>query len=122
MGKSKKLIEFIIYLFIQGWKLPARIITLSDEKALIMPYVYPVPETKWSDPIVKNAIKKAVEQFANLGYFHQDLHPRHVGLYKDSLTSVLKAVLFDLENVKSVKKGKETEEAITKMMKVLKLD
>ncbi len=70
---------------------------LNGRWGLVMPWVKPCSEEEFEDPGTKEAVKKAVKRLAEIGYCHDDLHLRHVGLYRDNGT--VNALLFDFGSV-----------------------
>ena len=50
-----------------------------------------------NNPDIKEAIKNVIQRLAEVGYEHDDLNWRHVGLYQTSRS--INAVLFDLARV-----------------------
>ncbi len=63
-----------------------------------MPFVLPCPKALRNNADVLKAAERAAYQMAEAGYKHNDLHWRHVGLYKEK--GLLKVVFFDLADVK----------------------
>jgi len=82
------------------WDPRVRISFLGNQRALIMPYVYPCTEEDWKLQDVRQAAEEAVTVIANKYFKHNDLNRRHVGLYK--LKEITKAVLFDLADVSPI--------------------
>ena len=65
---------------------------------LIMPRFAHVRDDQHQDLGIVDAVNCEMENFADRGLVHSDLHWRHVGLYKDE-KNILRAVFFDLGRV-----------------------
>lgn len=63
--------------------LPATVIRLGGEWALVMPYLKPVPCTNATvqnlDPAIRSALEQSIDDLANRGLCHMDLKWSHVG-------------------------------------------
>ena len=93
------------------WNIEVKITTFIGQSVLVMPWLKTCLENM--EEGVKVAVKEAVERFANSGYHHDDLHLRHVGLYKEG-TGRLRAILFDLAHTSKINESPSS--AITSMM------
>ena len=102
------------------WKLPAKLISLNKDTALMMPFVKPCSESDWINNDVLSAVREAIKKLANHGYEHDDLHRRHVGLYEDKKEH-LHAVLFDLAKMKKIQNKDNKKNAVRAMMATLNI-
>jgi hypothetical protein len=68
-------------------------------EGLVMPRFAHVTERDRSNPDVVHAVRAEIKNFAQKNLVHNDLHWRHVGLYRDR-ENVLRAVFFDLARLK----------------------
>ena len=93
---GKDILEQEKNIWICIWNLPARVVQLFDQHALIIPYVETNPENV-SDTKKIQSTKSAIEKLAKGGFIHNDLHWRHVGFYNKE--EEIQAVLFDLVRV-----------------------
>jgi len=101
------------------WKQNAvRVTKLASTHALLMPFVKPLTEDEWEDTNKRNLVRAAVQELADNGLRHKDLHRRHVGLHKDS-----RVFIFDLSRTKEVDTADEEAKslAVKKMLARLNL-
>ena len=90
---------------------------LNGTKVLVMSWVKPCSEEEMNNnPDIKEAIKNVIQRLAEVGYEHDDLNWRHVGLYQTSRS--INAVLFDLARVCRVE---NKDKSILAMFKDLKI-
>jgi hypothetical protein len=75
----------------------ARVVRLAETDVLLMRF-YKTSSSAPSTP-QRQAAAKAIGRMASFGWNHTDLHWRHVGLYRDTATNDLGAVLIDLGQV-----------------------
>ena len=71
--------------WIDIWQRKAREVTLCNQTALLMPYVY-ISDNPTKEE--KEAAAKAIDIISNKGYFHNDLSWKHVGFYTKNETLV----------------------------------
>ena len=90
---------------------------LNRRWGLVMPWVKPCSVAEFEDPGTKEAVKKAVEQLVKIGYCHDDLHLRHVGLYREK--GIVNALLFDFGRVTKITKNPEVD-SLAYMMEQIK--
>ena len=83
----------------------ARIVTLAEKRALVMPYVKTWTAAAGKGAAIKAAVKAAVQHMAGSGWQHHDVEWRHVGLYKDE-GGATKTLLIDLGSAKRIAAGK----------------
>lgn len=104
----------IVYIWKEIWKIPVRVQKLLGKDALVMPYLSRCNTEPTQEQ--RQLACSAIEALACAGFCHNDLHWRHVGLIKRNKT--LKAVLFDLANVKQTQ---DVSAARSTMLNKLKL-
>ena len=100
------------------WKCEVLVKILNNRSVLVMPWLKHCTEDDYAnDPNIRSAVNEAVEKFANAGYLHDDIHYRHIGLFRKN--SRLQALLFDLARVSHTE---SSEDAISEMMQKLTID
>ena len=105
------------------WKCDVIIKQLNNRPVLVMPWVKPCSENEFhSNEEIQVAVNDAIKTMANAGYMHDDLHWRHVGLYRKD--GILRALLFDLSRTTRINRQDPTsiEDTVTRMMSELKID
>lgn len=88
---------------------------LNGMHVLVMPWLKPCAEEEWKKPEIREAVRVAVMKLSSLGYKHDDLHNRHVGLYRKD--SRVNALLFDYARVLEV----DPATALSEMLQDLEL-
>jgi hypothetical protein len=63
------------------WQIAARVITLKNQKVLLMPFVKIILKQDDLSDDHKDATKAAIDKCVVAGYEHNDLTWRHVGFY-----------------------------------------
>ena len=139
LSKAKERLEGEAKLWRDVWnQKDVRVISLAGDHALLMPYVKAIDlEQVKQSPELSAAVHSAIKEMASAGYYHKDLHWRHVGLLEapvvagkgknrrgskkqsqqSTSTALPAVVLFDLALVDEVSE----EQAMTQMLKALKL-
>lgn len=117
-GKNEKLAMKEKEMWKEIWNIDVKIVDFMEQSVLVMPWLKPCTEDEViREKEVKAVVKEAVEQFAMLGYKHDDLHLRHVGLYREEEN--LKALLFDLARTSKIDELSDSTSAVTDMLKDL---
>ena len=103
----------------KAWNCNVIIKRLNNLPVLIMLWVKPCSENEFhSNEEVKVSVKDAVTRMASVGYMHDDLRWRHVGLYRKD--GRLRALLFDLSRATPIKRDRASiEHTISQMMSEL---
>ena len=115
-SNNKKMLSKEAEIWNIAWQCDVTIKQLNGRSALVMPWVKPCTDEEFRDDKVQIAIKKAINTLAEAGYQHDDLHQRHIGLYRRN--SKYGAVLFDLARVSE---KSDEQKSITEMMKSLQI-
>eukprot|EP01133_Synstelium_polycarpum_P018885 gene18885-22592_t len=63
------------------WGLKTVVKPWNQRYALMMPYVKIADDGDWNNNDFKEAVKDALSKFDKAGFYHADLHRRHVGKY-----------------------------------------
>ncbi|KAF2078259.1 hypothetical protein CYY_000449 [Polysphondylium violaceum] len=82
------------------WGLPTLKGKWNGAKGFLMPFVLPASQTDWEDPTFIPLVAQAVRSLVDALYHHNDLHRRHVGLYKKGGQKVV--VFFDLSSMLTI--------------------
>ena len=103
----------------EAWNCDAIVKQLNNRPVLIMPWVKPCSENEFhSNEEVKAAVIDAIKTMASVGYMHDDLRWRHVGLYRKD--GKLHALLFDLSRATPINRDQASiEHTISQMMSEL---
>lgn len=94
------------------WDRNARIVTLCNQAALLMPYVY-IPDNPTKDQ--KDAALRAIIKLSSKGYFHNDLSWKHVGFYQTK-NGDLVSNFIDLIRVEKCTDKKKSEDDMKKKL------
>ena len=102
----------------ETWNCDVIVKQLNDRPVLVMPWVKPCSEEEYHRDEVQVAVRDAIRTMASAGYMHDDLHWRHVGLYKKD--GRLCALLFDLSRTTRINPDQASiDDAIRQMMNEL---
>ena len=97
-----------------------RVCELNNRPVLVMPWVKLCTAEELTKPDVQEAVRRAVRRLSSVGYKHEDLDQRHIGLRKKD--SKLEAILFDLARTSNVGPAdSEQESAVSEMLEELHL-
>ena len=103
----------------KAWNCDVLVKRLNKRPVLIMPWVKSCSEKEFHrNEEVKAAVKDAIKTMASVGYMHDDLRWRHVGLYRKD--GKLHALLFDLSRATPINRDQASiEHTISQMMSEL---
>ena len=83
--RNSEILEQEALIWKKAWEMEVQIKELNGTEVLVMPWVKPCSEEEMNNnPDIKEAIKNAIQRLAEVGYEHDDLNWRHVGLYQTS--------------------------------------